>query len=105
MDEPWAIPIQERLRSKYLRGLELLASLLEQAGRWAEAAERYRRALETDPLSEDLCRRFMACHERLGQPSAGLSAFERCRRLLQGVLGVEPDLETRRLAERIRGRG
>ncbi|MFU8858431.1 MAG: AfsR/SARP family transcriptional regulator [Deferrisomatales bacterium] len=105
VDEPWATHLRERLRSRYLRGVEVLGARLEDTGTWAEAAEHYRRALEVDSLSEELCRRLMICHEKLEQASTALAAFERCRRLLGGTLGVEPSSETRQLAERIRARG
>jgi ATP/maltotriose-dependent transcriptional regulator MalT/DNA-binding SARP family transcriptional activator len=105
VDEPWAVHPRERLRGRFLRGAEALGTHLEESGRWNEAAERYQRALEVDPLIERLYSRLMICHEELGQTSEALATFERCRRLLQRSLGVEPSVEVRALADRIRLRG
>ncbi|MFU8858434.1 MAG: BTAD domain-containing putative transcriptional regulator [Deferrisomatales bacterium] len=105
IDEPWAIPLRERLERVFLRGVEAVGARLEERGRWAEAARCYERALEVAPLIERLCRHLMVCCQKLERPSEALAAFERCRRLLGASLGVDPSPKTSALAESIRKGG
>jgi DNA-binding SARP family transcriptional activator len=40
----------------------------------------------------------------MGRRAEALAAYERCRRLLQKILGVDPSLETEAMARSLRGR-
>ncbi len=100
--EPWTVQPRERLRRRFLRGMEGLGTYLEETGRWADAADRYQRALEVDPVIERFYQRLMLCHQKLGRTSEALATFDRCRTVLRRSLGVEPSSETRALANSLR---
>jgi DNA-binding SARP family transcriptional activator len=93
-DEPWAISCRERLRNRYLRGVQSLGERLEGAGQFDMAVELYRKGLETDILAEEMYRRLMICHQATGKMSEAIATYERCRKLLRSVLGIEPTRET-----------
>ena len=102
-DEPWILPLRERLRSRFLGNVKWLGHHHEQTGRWQEALECYQKGLEIDDLAEELYRRLMTCHHRLGQKGEALSLYHRCKRTLSLVLGVSPSPETERLYQTIKG--
>jgi len=101
-DAYWTIAPRERLRGQFVRVVAGDGRSLEAAGRWDEAAATYQRATEVDPLAEELHRRLMLCHERMGRRAEALAAYERCRRVLRKALGVEPSAETEALGLRLR---
>jgi DNA-binding SARP family transcriptional activator len=45
-------------------------------------------------LAEELYRRLMRCHAALGRRAEALAVYERCRKMLATVLGIEPTPET-----------
>ncbi|NOY44627.1 MAG: hypothetical protein GXP50_04125 [Deltaproteobacteria bacterium] len=100
VDEYWAVTRRERLRSRFLRGVERLGLLLEKEGKWEEAVRVYRRALEVDPLIEEFHRRLMKSLAGLGRPAEVAAAYRNCERTLRGALGIEPSAETRSVFER-----
>ncbi len=100
MDESWSVHRRERLRSRFLRGVERLGRWLEAAGRLEEAVQTYRKALEVDPLIESFHRRLMTCLAALGRPSEVAAAYRDCERALGGVLGIAPSEETRAILDR-----
>jgi LuxR family maltose regulon positive regulatory protein len=58
------------------------------------AVELYRKGLETDILAEEMYRRLMKCHHASGKNSEAVAVYERCRKMLRSVLGIEPSRET-----------
>lgn len=100
-DMAWAVPLREKLRSGFLAAVAHLGRIYEKAGRWEEAAICYRKGLETDEVAEELYRRLMVCHIRLGQETEALSVYRRCRKTLSSVLGMSPSAETRSIAASI----
>ncbi len=101
-DAVWALPARERLRSRFLRFLTHEARRLGAAGHREQAVTLFLQGLEIDPLIEDFYRGLMTAYGELGRQAEALAAFERCRTLLARTLGVEPGVETRTLAERLR---
>jgi ATP/maltotriose-dependent transcriptional regulator MalT/DNA-binding SARP family transcriptional activator len=93
-DRAWMLPARERLRSKFLRALEACALASMAAERLDEAADLYRRAIESDPLAESLYRSLMRCRARQGRVAEGLDTYRRCRDMLSIVLGVKPSAPT-----------
>ena len=59
------------------------------------------RALQADPLIEELYRRTALCHLRLGRPAEAVSALERCEKLLRAGCGLKPSPETEALRRSI----
>jgi len=101
-DAPWAMGTRERLRAKFLRLARDLGESHEGAGDWNAARATYERALEADNLVEELHRRLMRCHLRLGQRAEALAAYRRCRDVLSVVLGLQPAAETQALYREIK---
>jgi DNA-binding SARP family transcriptional activator len=96
-EQPWTLPLRDRLRARVTRVVLLLGQRLEQGGGTEAAVELYRHALEQDNLTEALYQRLMGCHARLGQRAEAMAAYRRCRELLSIVLGIQPSAETEQL--------
>lgn len=85
---------REQLRGTYLRNaLEQIESLDK-----SDAIELCHQVLLIEPLSEIIYQKLMTLYQSKGQNDLALSTYEQCQRLLQQELGVEPMLETRRIA-------
>jgi DNA-binding SARP family transcriptional activator len=95
---PWALPPREKLRAQFLALVEQLGEICEGAGRWEEAVSCYRRGIEADELAEELYRRLMGCHIRMGREAEAIAVYRRCWRTLSSVLGVQPSADTRAIA-------
>jgi len=95
----WALSARERLRMKYLLAIEALADAYEQSGDSAKALDLFRKGIEVDELSEELCRRYMRCCLQLGRRSEALSAYQRLDRALKNIMGIAPSAETRKMIE------
>jgi DNA-binding SARP family transcriptional activator len=96
---PCAESPREKLQRGFLRAVANLGQCYEDRERWEEAVSCYRKGLEVDELAEELYRRLMVCHIRLGEEAEAFSVYRRCRKTLSSVLGVNPSPETRKLAE------
>jgi len=99
----WAISFRERLRDKFLRSIAALGTRLEQTKEYKEALRVYQQGLDVDDLAEGLYQRLMACYARLGRRAEALKVYERCRRTLAAVFGVETSEETATLYRKIKG--
>ncbi|HET6461623.1 MAG TPA: BTAD domain-containing putative transcriptional regulator, partial [Syntrophales bacterium] len=93
-EEAWMAPLSERLKNKYFQSVWWLGHNLETAGHWDRAAEYYEGCLEVDACMEEVYRRLMVCYKRLGRRGEALSVYQRCRKTLSAVLGVNPSPET-----------
>ncbi|HTS51735.1 MAG TPA: bacterial transcriptional activator domain-containing protein, partial [Burkholderiales bacterium] len=89
-DQPWSVPLRERLRARFVRYLRHRAARLEADGAWVHAVDLYARGIETDDLAEDLYQGLMRCYRALGRPAEGLAAYRRLRQMLSVVLGIAP---------------
>lgn len=101
-DEPWAAPLRERLRSRFVRYLTSQVAALSRAGRWNEAVDLYQKGLDTDGLAEPLHQGLIRAYLAQGRCAEALAAFDRCRTLLARTVGVEPNPETLALVQSIR---
>jgi DNA-binding SARP family transcriptional activator len=93
-DRAWMLPVRERLRSKFVRSLDACAEAAMAHDRIDEAAELYRRGIESDPLGEALYRGLMRCRMQQHRIAEALEAYRRCREMLSIVLGVKPSPHT-----------
>lgn len=66
----------------------------EEAGDWERAAGEYGAGIAMDTLAEDLYRRLMICHLKLGNHAAVATTYHRCCALLRTELGIEPSPDT-----------
>jgi DNA-binding SARP family transcriptional activator len=89
-DQPWSVPLRERLRARFVRDLQHRAVLFEKEGAWARAAVLYVRGIETEELAEELYQGLMRCYQALRRPAEGLAAYRRLRQQLSVVLGIAP---------------
>jgi LuxR family maltose regulon positive regulatory protein len=92
--EAWVISPSERLKAKYFKRLLRLGSSLEAAGYIERALRLYERGLEIDDSMEELYQRLMICYRTLGKRGQALAAYDRCRKILNSTLGIEPSHET-----------
>lgn len=90
----WALPSRERLRAQFLNLTEQLGTLLEERGEDGEAAQKYLRALEVEPVAEVMCRRVMMTYVRLGRRSEAIGVYQRFSHALRVKLGIPPTSET-----------
>ena len=93
---------RSRIQSRFVRRMALLGDRLEAAGEFEAAVSVYRRAVEQEPLAEELYRRLMRCLLQLGQRAEAYEAYRRCRSQLSILLGIRPAAATEALAERLR---
>jgi LuxR family transcriptional regulator, maltose regulon positive regulatory protein len=89
----WALPLRERLRSRFLRAIEELGRRFESQHDNAGAVRCYQRGLEVEPAAEALYLRLMCCHQALQQPAEALAVYRRCRRAMATLVGVAPSRE------------
>jgi LuxR family transcriptional regulator, maltose regulon positive regulatory protein len=92
--ESWAVVCQERLRSKFIRAVRRLGNYFERTGQWERAAESYQKGLEADELAEEFYQRLMTSYLSLGRRAEAIGVYNRCRRVLQSVLGIDPSSGT-----------
>ncbi|MDB5804525.1 MAG: hypothetical protein JWN73_1847 [Betaproteobacteria bacterium] len=90
---PWAQPMTDRLRAKYLRQV-LDAGRGWEALCWDQAALIYERGLELDNLAEEFYQRLMVCHRERGSMADAIRVYRRCRENLSIILGIAPSPET-----------
>ena len=76
--EPWIIPMQERLRSKFIRSVGKMGAFLGEKGEWDKAVEYYQKALEAENATEEFYQRLMICYQKLHRHTDALSTYHRC---------------------------
>jgi DNA-binding SARP family transcriptional activator len=101
-DAPWAILPRERLRSKLVRGVSMLGHRMARQQLLDARISLYLRAVELEPLAEELHLRLMESYQALGRTAEALDAYRRCRDILLSQLAVGPSAATRKLYRSIR---
>lgn len=101
--DDWQYLQAEDLRQSLARVLSRLAAMHAAGGDYDAALPHARRLLTLNPLDEAAQRRLMELLAAAGQPAEALRQFDGWRDLLARELGVEPQPQTRALAESIRG--
>jgi DNA-binding SARP family transcriptional activator len=96
----WALMEAENWRQLRLHALEAVAGVLADAGRFGEAVAAAQAAVDADPMRESPRAVLIAMHMREGNQSEALREFERYRRELGAVLGLEPTARLRALLPR-----
>src|SRR5438309_2523326 len=100
--EDWLLLQRESWRRQANTVFDRLSQWQTEAGELENALETTTRWVEYDLLNETAHTRLMQLHSALGDRSAALQAFERCRAVLERELTAEPSSETMMLADRIR---
>lgn len=85
-----ALRMQERLRSRVLRGVLRAAQHCEDemGNEWAIRC--YQRLLEVEPTVEEGYRNLIRLHQRAGRYADARTCYLRCERILRKLLGVAP---------------
>ena len=92
--QSWIISTRERCRSRFIRGLTWLGHYWQDQKNWEKAIESYQRGLEIDDVAEELYQQLMICYRELGRKAEAMSLYERCRKTLSTILGVDPSAKT-----------
>ena len=100
-EETWTVSPRERLRGKFIRAVKRLCDHWKEAGEIAKAIHCYHRCLEADDLAEEFYHGLMLCHQTAGQNAEALAIYERCRKILTTVWGIEPSSELQALRRAI----
>ncbi len=95
--DDWQAASQERYRRLTMRGLMTLSQLHEAHHDFPAALDALTRALDLDPLQEDVQRAALRLHYLAGDRAGAIRRYESLRRLLDEEMGVPPMLETRRV--------
>jgi DNA-binding SARP family transcriptional activator len=91
--DDWVLLERERLRYRYLHGLEAMSRLLTRNGRCAEAVESAMAVIAVDPLRESAQRLLVEAHLAEGNVGEALRCFQHYRALVQRELRVDPSPE------------
>jgi DNA-binding SARP family transcriptional activator len=97
-EHAWQAVHRSRLASKFKRVVRALAEHWAGHGEPAAARNLLERAIELDPLAEDLMRELMRLLIGQGENAAALAVFERCKATLAQALGARPAPATLQLA-------
>jgi LuxR family maltose regulon positive regulatory protein len=108
MDAPtfddWQFFQRDGLRQEFADVLQRLTFGHSERGQWEQAIACARRWVAMDRLHEPACRALMDLYARSGQRAAAVHQYEELARLLNQQMGQEPEEETHRLYDQIRGR-
>jgi LuxR family transcriptional regulator, maltose regulon positive regulatory protein len=94
MDPTWAIPLRERLRSKFMRHLAERGRALHAAGQFEAAVALFEKGLAADPLAEEFYRQLMLCYQAQDLRAEAIGVYQRCEKTLAATLGVAPGAKT-----------
>ncbi len=97
----WLFSERERIQLLRQNVLNSRITTLEQTANYSEALSHAQKLLEIEPLAEDVHRQVMRLHYLTGDRAAALTAFERCKSVLEKELGVEPLATTLELVAEI----
>lgn len=99
--ERWAGAERERARLLAIRGFSALARHAEARRDYRAALDALSRALDLDPLQEDVQRSAIRLHYRNGDRVGAIRRYELLRDLLDAEMGVPPMAETRALYDAV----
>jgi DNA-binding SARP family transcriptional activator/DNA-binding CsgD family transcriptional regulator/tetratricopeptide (TPR) repeat protein len=95
--ESWAVPVVARLVEAYDLAVEDRVDAWLALGGHAQAAAELEAMVAARPLRERRWAQLIVAAYRCGRQADALRAYERCRAVLAGELGLEPGPELRRL--------
>ena len=101
--ETWVEEQRTYYREQYLRLLEALAGVAENAADWPKVMQLAHFIIREDQFREDIHCMIMRAHAALGNRGAVKDQFEELKRLLETELGVEPSGETKKLYQQLIG--
>lgn len=98
---PYIAVTRERLRSKFIRLVEMTGMYYETQKQWHNAVGLYEKGIETDEFQEEFYKRLMLCYKKLGKDKEAVSVYNRCHRMLHKYFGVEPSAATKAVYEKL----
>ncbi|GAB4280849.1 MAG: hypothetical protein Kow0056_15660 [Coriobacteriia bacterium] len=99
--DDWFGSLRERCRQQFGDAMMAAAGMLAEDGRLEEAIQFLRRAMEADPLREDVYQQMLRLQIEMGMRSAAVETFMACKERLAEDLGLDPSSETFELYERV----
>jgi len=100
-EEPWMIPLRERLKNRFLSSIIKLGKCREQEKTFEKAIECYEKGLSADNLEEVFYQRIMLCCYNLGRKAEAIRVYNRCRDTLNRILEIEPSDETEAIYQKM----
>jgi DNA-binding SARP family transcriptional activator len=97
----WLTLEQEMWRVRAMKVLVRLSGIARDNADHPVAIAAARRLVQIDPLNEDNQRLLIVTLDTAGQHGEAKRQYRRCRKTLKEELGIDPDPETRDLAERL----
>jgi len=97
VDDYWAIPDREKYRQMYIDTLYAIAGLYNEKKIYKSALRYCHRALEEDPVNEEVHRLAMRIHAVTGNKAEIIRQYETCRQELEEKFDVEPSEQTQLL--------
>jgi len=97
VEQAWMLGPRDRVRCAWLDLVRQLGRYHELRAEWQAAFHVYQRAVELDPIAEDIYRRLMVCQHAMGWSNEAVITYRCCRKQLAAVLGAAPSAETERL--------
>jgi two-component SAPR family response regulator len=67
-----------------------LGKYWQQSSQWEKALDCHLKGLEVDDLAEEFYQGVMICYHQLGRKNEALAAYNRYRKILSSVPGLEP---------------
>lgn len=99
--QDWFAPLRDSLRHRFIEAMSRGAEALLELDDPCEALVYARRALQADPLREDIYQLTLRAHIAAGQRSAAIETFLQCRSQLSEELGLDPSTDTMALYDEI----
>ncbi len=87
--ELWSENERERLRTIYMRSVEIYANLCFDQHQYQEVLDQCVKALEIDPTWETMYVIMMKCYSSLSNRSMVVQTYQTCKRVLERELGIE----------------
>ncbi len=100
--EPWTLAPRERLRGAFLRRVAQLSDLLQASHQYEALIDLNHRALDVEPLAEEVYRRLMQSLIAQDRHAEARQIYHRCEEALTRTLSVTPSLSTQQLYARLR---
>lgn len=102
-NDAWALAARERLRTRLLRLIQVVADKLAAANQWDLLADIYLRLHERYPMDEMVCRQLIRTYIERQEATQAIDLFKRCRKLLANGLHSLPSPATLALLQRLAG--
>ncbi len=100
--EEWMLNRRERLAGQVAQILTWLSDFYSNRGNHVNAIKSLGQLLEIEPWNEEAHRLLMINYYRSGKRSAALAHYDKCKKLLDSRLDVEPSEKTKLLRDRIK---